>query len=587
MIPLLLILVRKLRPLRIRIGVCLYLCYRLSNLTGPSLLERLVESWNEVVARVLIAFGGDDESSCHARQRILLMLLSAFGVTSTLFQDLVAIWGILGLLRSLSRFFHLSRMDTSEWKDQSTRQIFQWISQFRVPGCFDFQNEVEEAATKILKDADSMLGKDPKRIIRLCLPTQGLPNGTILQELESSATKENDRCETGRVSGTMYVPYSQGKEHSELMTQVYGLYQWANPLKPGVWPRVNQCEAEIIAMTANILNAPPTSSSSGLGCVTSGGTESIFTAVRAHLELYGKRRGILNPEIICGSTAHCALNKACEVLNIRLVCIDCNDGQTYELKAKQVRKYVTSNTIMIFASAPSWPQGVIDPIDELSKLAIQFDIGLHVDACLGGFVLPFCDYHIVPQICDFRLLGVTSISADTHKYGYATKGTSVVIFRSLALQHASYFTYSRWSGGLYVTPAIAGSRPGSLIVCAWAALVSIGGSGYRTHATSIVNTARKTADTIRSIRGLKLLTPSPTMIVAFGSDKLNIYRIKDVMSSLGWSLNPLQNPAGLNICVTENFVHQDFLKSLIAAVDQVRTETQVAVTKGTSGISCH
>eukprot|EP00547_Thalassionema_nitzschioides_P009343 CAMPEP_0194230858 /NCGR_PEP_ID=MMETSP0156-20130528/44626_1 /TAXON_ID=33649 /ORGANISM="Thalassionema nitzschioides, Strain L26-B" /LENGTH=467 /DNA_ID=CAMNT_0038963457 /DNA_START=512 /DNA_END=1915 /DNA_ORIENTATION=+ len=438
-----------------------------------------------------------------------------------------------------------------------------------------FDKKIEKTAAKILKEADSMLGKNPNRLIRRILPTKGLPSAVILEELSSCARNENKRCETGRVSGTLY---AEGEKHSELMSQVYSLYQWANPLKPGVWPRVNQCEAEIISMTANFLNAP----SPPTGCVTSGGTESIFTAIRAHLECYGKQRGIIYPEIICGSTAHCALHKACEVLNIRLVSIDCNDGQTYELQASQVRKAITSNTIMIFASAPCWPHGVIDPISRLSELAIHFDVGLHVDACLGGFILPFCDN--IPQTFDFRLKGVSSISADTHKYGYATKGTSVVIFRSLDLQHAAYFSYSRWPGGLYVTPTMAGSRSGALIACAWAALVSTGRNRYSTRATSIVRTTRRIADAIRSIKGLVVFTPNPTVVVSFGSDEMDVYKMKDVMSAMGWSLNPLQNPPGLNLVATENLIVEEFLGSLRDAVDKLRDEKVEEMPKGTTSI---
>ena len=225
---------------------------------------------------------------------------------------------------------------------------------------------------------------------------------------------------------------------------------------------------------------------------------------------------------------------------------------------------------MIFASAPSFPHGIIDPIDDLSALAKQYDIGLHIDACLGGFILPFCQGDIVPRAFDFRLPGVTSMSADTHKYGHATKGTSVVLFKSSDLQHASYFSYSHWSGGLYITPTFAGSRPGALIACAWAALVSIGESCYQQRAQVIVEAARRIADAIKSIDGLKLMTQNPTIVVCFTSDVFNIYRLKDAMSKIGWSLNPLQQPAAVNICVTENLDVDDLLRDLRAAVDEVK-----------------
>ena len=564
MIPPISTIVRKLRPLAIQIGFVLYLWHRFSNLAGSSVLEQLVASWNDSITTISswILLASNDYCYFNALPGSLLFILK---FTSTILQDAIAIFGILSVA---SKSLHPA-IQVSEWKELLIHRLFHFM--MKVPG---FENEMEKVASKVLNEADSMLGKNPDRTIRLVLPKQGLPNDVILEELKSCSRNENNRCESGRVSGTLY---AQGGQHSQLMSEVYSLYQWSNPLKPGVWPRVNQCEAEIISMAANFLNAP-----SPIGCVTSGGTESIFTAIRAHLEYYGTQRGIRCPEIICGSTAHCALNKACQILSIRLVSIDCNDGHTFELKTKQVRKHITSNTIMIFASAPSWPHGVIDPIEELSELAIHFDIGLHVDACLGGFILPFCED--VPQLFDFKLRGVSSVSADTHKYGLATKGTSVILFRSLDLQHAAYFSFSCWSGGLYTTPTIAGSRPGALIACAWAALVTTGESGYRTRAKSIINTARCIADTIRSTKGLRLLTRNPTMVVSFASDEINVYRIKDVMASMGWSLYPLQNPPGLNLCVTENLVVKDFVVCLNVAVDQVRNETTEETTKGTTGI---
>jgi glutamate/tyrosine decarboxylase-like PLP-dependent enzyme len=169
-------------------------------------------------------------------------------------------------------------------------------------------------------------------------------------------------------------------------------------------------------------------------------------AIRAHYNYFGKRRGISYPEIVCCSTAHAAVDKACDAFGIRKVCIPC-DPVTFTLSVQQVRKHLTSNTILIYASAPCYPQGVIDPIQQLGKLAMQFGIGLHVDACLGGFVLPFAKQlgYDIPAF-DFECEGVTSMSVDTHKYGYASKGTSVVLYRTKELRHGQYFSYSKWSG---------------------------------------------------------------------------------------------------------------------------------------------
>jgi sphinganine-1-phosphate aldolase len=295
-------------------------------------------------------------------------------------------------------------------------------------------------------------------------------------------------------------------------------------------PKLNQCESEAICMAADLLHGP------SIGCMTSGGTESIILAVRAHVNYYGTRRNIEYPEIISGSSAHAALNKACEMFHIRLVVVDCSqDG--WQLQVSRVRRCITSNTVMIYASAPTYPQGVVDPISELSELAVAFDIGLHVDACLGGFILPFCSD---TPVFDFRNEGVTSMSIDTHKYGFASKGTSIVVYKTKELRHAQYFSFPHWSGGMYATPTIAGSRPGALAACAWASLIAIGKDGYETRAQRIVNAARLIAKGVDEMPGLVLMTPIPYMVVCFGSNVVDIYRVLDAMKTLGWELNSLQ-----------------------------------------------
>lgn len=246
-----------------------------------------------------------------------------------------------------------------------------------------------------------------------------------VQNLTLRAEQENQIWKDGLVSGAVY---GGEQSHNEMLNAVYGLYSLSNPLHPDIWPSISQCEAEVISMTSNLLNGGDTNV---VGSMTSGGTESIIMAVRAHLKFYGKKRGIASPEIISGDTAHAGLNKACEMFGIRLIQVPCNEDTNYRIDAKEVEKRMSMNVIMIYSSAPSYPQGVIDPIGPLSDIAVKYGIGLHVDACLGGFVLPFArmmDYGI--PIFDFEWPGVTSISADTHKYGYASKGTSVILYRN-------------------------------------------------------------------------------------------------------------------------------------------------------------
>jgi sphinganine-1-phosphate aldolase len=514
---------------------------------------------------------------------------------------------------------------------------------YHIPGV---QQSMDRKALDMLADTEeSMFHKDPNRTITRTLPNDPVPKDRILQQLKERSRQENAKWRQGRVSGTVYTDDAH-QHQSEFMANVYELYAYSNPLHPGCWPTMNQAEAEVVSMCGHMLHAPPlvapdpttTTSTVVAGCVTSGGTESILLAVRAHLVHYGTRRGIVQPEIVCGTTAHAALNKAAEMYGITLVVVNCNPlkpkrtvlgrrlfpggGDTssqpvcelppyaFQLDPHEVRRRITVNTVMIYASAPGYPQGIVDPIQQLGEIAHQYGVGLHVDACLGGFVLAFLDSEEdalkegdapstastppaprVPSF-DFRNRGVTSMSIDTHKYGYSTKGTSVVLYRTRELRHAQYFAYPHWSGGMYATPTLAGSRPGALSVCAWASMLTHGQSGYRSRALRIADASRHIATGIATtIPELQLFTPidQATVVVCFGSalpDVLDIYRVSDGMTSRGWVLNELQNPPCLHVCVTLRLCDQvgPFLSDLKLSVDDARREGADGRSKGTAGI---
>jgi sphinganine-1-phosphate aldolase len=221
------------------------------------------------------------------------------------------------------------------------------------------------------------------------------------------------------------------------------------------------------------------------------------------------------------------------------------------------------------SSTTQYPQGVIDPIETLSNLAQSKGVGLHVDCCLGGFYLPFlrrlpAHAATVPAF-DFALPGVTSMSADTHKYGYATKGTSVVLYRSAELRQHQFFVYPRWSGGLYATPSTAGSRPGALSAACWASLMKLGDEGFLRCTALIAATVEKFKAAIAATDGLRMLGQPVGMVVAFVSDDFNIYRLADAMASDGgYGLSQCQHPPCVHICFTMRHVHH--IDAIIAAV---------------------
>ncbi len=404
------------------------------------------------------------------------------------------------------------------------------------------------------------------------LPAKGLPRARILKEMENLRKREEKRWKDGFVSGAVY---HGDQKHIDFLNQVYAIHSQANPLHSDLWPSATKFEAEIISMTAHMLSGGnPQIGTPGeiCGSVSAGGTESILLAMKTYRDRARTVRGIRRPEMITGVTAHAAFDKAAGYFNIkrRVVPIDAN----YRMDVRAVKKAINANTIVIVGSAPTFPHGVIDPIEELSELARARGIGFHTDACLGGFVLPWAEKlgYAVPPF-DFRLPGVTSMSADTHKFGFAAKGTSVVLYRGIELRHHQYYTVTDWPGGLYFSPTFAGSRPGALSATCWAALVSMGEQGYLDAARAILKTADEIKKGIGAIDDLQVMGDS-LFVIAMKSDTLDIYRVMDFLTKRHWNLNGLHKPACMHICVTlrhtQPGVARRFLKDLRDAVAFVK-----------------
>ena len=400
------------------------------------------------------------------------------------------------------------------------------------------------------------------------IPEEGCERTEIIHELEELRNREESRWKDGFVSGAVY----HGDEgHINFLNQVYAIHSQSNPLHADVWPSTAKFEAEIVAMTANMLGAGQTSDQI-CGTVSSGGTESILLAMKAYRDWARERRDITAPEMVIPTSAHAAFDKASQFFNIKPVRIPVSADYRTDIEA--ARRAITKNTIVVVGSAPCFPHGVIDPIAELSEFARQRGVGFHTDACLGGFILPWAEKlgYPVPGF-DFRLPGVTSMSADTHKYGYASKGTSVVLYRGLELRRYQYYTAADWPGGIYFSPTFAGSRPGALSAACWAALLSIGERGYLEATRKIMETASVIKKGIDGIPGLHILG-DPLWVIAFTSSELDIYKILDRMAKKQWSLNGLHKPPALHICVTlrhtEPGVAERFISDLREAVDYVR-----------------
>jgi len=405
------------------------------------------------------------------------------------------------------------------------------------------------------------------------IPEVGLDREAIIQEMEALKALEEPRWKEGFVSGAVY----HGDDaHIAFQNQVYAINSQSNPLHLDLWPSTTKFEAEVVAMTANLLGADKTDDEI-VGTLSSGGTESILLAMKTYRDWARETKGITEPEMVVPSTAHAAFDKAAQYFGIKIIRVPVDDEFRADVAA--TREAITENTIVLVGSAPSFPHGIIDPIEELSELAREAGIGFHTDACLGGFLLPWAEklgYDIPPF--DFRLPGVTSISADTHKYGYAAKGTSVILYRGRELRHYQYYVTTDWSGGLYLTPTFAGSRPGGLSAACWAALVSIGERGYLEATRRILETASVIRRGIEEIPDLYVLG-DPLWVIAFASETLDIYAVNDRLSAKGWGLNPLQHPPALHICVTlrhtQPGVAERFVEDLREAVEYVRAHPEV------------
>jgi sphinganine-1-phosphate aldolase len=378
------------------------------------------------------------------------------------------------------------------------------------------------------------------------LPEVGRSREDVLAQLQTMAQEEDAFWETGKCSGTMYCG---DHEHYGFLNEAFGLFAHVNALQRDMCPSATNFEGEIIAMALDLFGAGAVSDATPGGLVTTGGTGSILHAVLAYREYAREQRGVVKPNLIKPETAHPAFDKACHLFGVELRRAPI-DPVTTEVDVGWVADHIDDDTVALVGSACNYGYGTIDPIVALGALAQQRGIGLHVDGCLGGFILPFgaeLGYEIAPF--DFGVAGVTSISADTHKYGYALKGTSTLLFRDKALRDAQYFFLTDWSGGKYFSPGIEGSRSGGLLAATWAAMVQLGRSGYRRYAKAIFETSAAMRQAVQSHPELRLIG-EPTFLFSFTSDEFDIYHVNDCLRRRGWRLNGQQYPDAVHMAVT-------------------------------------
>ncbi|MGE5747472.1 MAG: pyridoxal phosphate-dependent decarboxylase family protein [Solirubrobacterales bacterium] len=395
------------------------------------------------------------------------------------------------------------------------------------------------------------------------LPDSGRSREQILSELRTMATEEDAVWEEGRCSGTMYCG---DRDHYAFLKEAFGLFAHQNALQRDMCPSATRFEGEIIAMALDLFHAGEAEGAEPAGMVTSGGTASIAQAVLAYREQGRDERGIERPNLVKPETGHPAFDKACHLFGVEMRHVPV-DRETTLVEPEKVGEAIDQNTVAIVGSAGNYGYGTIDPIGELGELALARGVGLHVDGCLGGYLLPFGEQlgYPIPAF-DFRVPGVTSISADTHKYGYGLKGTSTLVFRDRSLRNRSYFFMPDWSGGKYFSPGMDGSRSDGLLAATWASMVSMGREGYRRHAREIFETSAAMQEAVRTHPELRLLG-EPTFLFAFTSDGFDIYHVNDEMKRRGWRFNGLQYPNALHMAVTRPQTQPGVVDTFAADLD--------------------
>lgn len=327
------------------------------------------------------------------------------------------------------------------------------------------------------------------------LPEKGTARDDLRRRMEELRSADAD----WRGGKTFSLVYYAGEEVLEVLKDATTAFLHENGLSLNAFPSLRRFEAEVLAMSADLFHGPEAA-----GSLTSGGTESILMAVKtARDHARATRPEVRDPEVLLPTTAHPAFDKAAHTVGVRAVHFPV--GPDFRADVEAARRMITPETILVVGSAFAYPHGVVDPIPELAALALERGILFHVDACLGGYLLAFAEQlgHPVP-VFDFRVPGVTSLSADLHKYGYAAKGVSAVLYRDRDLRRHQFFTFTEWPGGLYGSPTMAGTRPGGAIAAAWAVMQHLGQEGYLALTRTVLDTAAAIAAGLRGIPELRV-----------------------------------------------------------------------------------
>ena len=399
------------------------------------------------------------------------------------------------------------------------------------------------------------------------IPQKGLKKNEIFKKLDSFRTDDLD-WRSGRAFGYIFDP---GLEVRKVSKEAYSMFLTENGLDFTAFPSLLRLENELVDMARKHLNGDE----QVVGNFTSGGTESIILAVKTARDYFrASKPEIKEPEMILPTTSHAAFHKAAHYLGVKVVQTPV-DPVTFKADVDAVRKAITPGTILIVGSAPSYAHGIVDPIREMAGLALENHILFHSDACMGGFMLPYFRRLGAPvPDFDFSVPGVTSLSVDLHKYAYAAKGASLILYRNKDLRKYQIFACSRWTGYTIVNNAVQSSKSGGPMAAAWAVINFIGDEGYLELARRKLEATQRVVEGIGKIKDLKLLGKPEMCLVAFTSETLNIFNIIDDMNEKGWYIQP-----ALSFGNSVQHIHMSINVSNVGWIDQFLTDLEEAVEK--------
>lgn len=400
-------------------------------------------------------------------------------------------------------------------------------------------------------------------------PSSGTPADEVLDRMAALRVNDND----WRAGRTFSLVYSAGPEVHDLLEKAHTMYLAENALNTSVFPSLKRMQADVTGAVSDLFHGGDPAG----GFMTSGGTESILMAVKAAREWGLAERGITEPEVVLATSAHAAFAKASHYFGVKSIRTEVSDDYTVDVSA--MAEAITPNTVLVVGSAPQYPQGVVDDIPAIAALAEEHDILCHVDACMGGFLLPFLErLGRFDKPWDFRVPGVTSISADLHKYGYAAKGASTITYRTKALRARQTFLFDGWLGGTYGSPTMAGTKPAGPIAAAWAVLHHLGVDGYVRLVEAAHDAGRILIEGVRGTEGLALRGEPETTLVAFGAVEgsgIDIFTVSDGLAARGWYADRQTPPDSLHCTV--NAVHRAVIDEFVADIAAVVAEVGGAV----------